>query len=346
MDKKAIALLMNDIHVGKDNIPEFHKNWNEAIDICHKHGILDIFLGGDLWQSRSSQNLDTLLAVREAFKKIERNGLFLTIAAGNHDCVDQESVWSYNHIFEGYQNIELVDDYGVFDVAEQVDLIMMRYYPENGGFMDHFNNLKDGLAELEGNKLQILYIHQGIRGGLGKATDDELPADIFEDFDNVLVGHYHDRKVIPGTNIEYIGSSRQHNFGEDEEKGYTILYSDGTYEFIKNEVNTRYKTIEVKAVTNKLLKELGEIKEDGRYRIKLRISCKSSDASNIDKSKLLEAGASKIEFVTEQTEIRLSEAQSIDKKFDKHGIKEEYQDFCNDRSLDSELGLRYLDKIK
>lgn len=44
---------------------------------------------------------------------------------------------------------------------------------------------------------------------------------------------------IKGTVIEYIGSSRQHNFGEDEDKGYTLLYSDGSYEFIKNHVNIR-----------------------------------------------------------------------------------------------------------
>ena len=35
MSKKIpSALLLNDIHVSKDNIPEFQKNWDEALYIC------------------------------------------------------------------------------------------------------------------------------------------------------------------------------------------------------------------------------------------------------------------------------------------------------------------------
>lgn len=54
-----------------------------------------------------------------------------------------------------------------------------------------------------------------------------------------------------------------------------------------------------------------------------------------------------MEFVTEQTQIQLTEAQDISKKYDKSGIKQEYVNFCNDRAISNvELGLDYLNKIQ
>ena len=62
MSKERIpcALLINDIHVSKDNIPEFQKNWDEALAICNEQEIPEIIVGGDLWQSRSAQTLERL----------------------------------------------------------------------------------------------------------------------------------------------------------------------------------------------------------------------------------------------------------------------------------------------
>ena len=43
MSKKIpSALLLNDIHVSKDNIPEFQKNWDEALYICDQYGIVGL----------------------------------------------------------------------------------------------------------------------------------------------------------------------------------------------------------------------------------------------------------------------------------------------------------------
>ena len=157
----------------------------------------------------------------------------------------------------------------------------------------------------------------------------------------------HDRKMIPGTNIEYIGASRQHNFGEDGEKGYTILYSDGSTEFVKNEVNQRYIVIDVELadMDDDFMARLAEIKADSRYKVKVRIKCESSQSSTVDKHKLAECGANKIELVTEQTIVMSTDHKSITTKFDKSGIKEEYTNFCSQKSIDNQLGLQYLDKL-
>ena len=221
----------------------------------------------------------------------------------------------------------------------------MSYAPESGSFINRLQDIIDN--DFDKNKHNILYIHEGIKGGLAMPSDDELPTKIFKDFDAVLVGHYHNRCKIKGTNIEYVGASRQHNFGEDEEKGYTILYDDGSYEFIKNESNTRYKVIDLalQDVDNHLIEELNDIKSNGKYKVKTRINCSATDVQNIDKQKLLEAGAAKVEIVTEKTVAKSIEAHSLDRKFDKTGIKQEYESFCSEKVIDSSMGLQYLDKI-
>jgi exonuclease SbcD len=349
MKKTAIALLINDIHVSKDNIFEFQANWDEALAICEKRNIPEIIVGGDLWQSRSAQTLSTLMVVRHAIIKATKAGLDITLAEGNHDLVDQESILGYSHLFSEYPNVYVIDDYAALDYGDNTVLYVMSYFPENGSFTQR---LQDMIAkDLDRNKYNVLYIHEGINGALSTPCDKELPVKIFKDFDSVLVGHYHDRCQIKGTNIEYIGASRQHNFGEDEEKGYTILYSDGSYEFVKNQANIRYKVIDIplSKVNTELLDELNRINKNGKYKIKTRISCTSGEVSTIDKQQLLEAGVSKVELiVTDHLSPDGLETQKagFESKFDKAGIKQEYTDFCEKKEiLNVGLGFKYLDKI-
>lgn len=191
-------------------------------------------------------------------------------------------------------------------------------------------------------------IHQGIRGGLQHSTENELSANLFSRWDNVLVGHYHDRCRV-GDNIEYIGASRQFNFGEDEDKGYTLLLADGSLEFIQNKDNTRYRVIDIpiEKVDIHLSDQLEEIKEDGRYRIKVRVHASSGKAISLDKEKLMNSGASKIEVVAHDVQIIETAGSSLFDKFDNRKIKESYEKFCNEKEIDDvELGLKYLTKAE
>lgn len=346
-NKVPCALLINDIHVSKDNISEFHKNWNEALSICQKEGIAEMFVGGDLWQSRSAQTLSTLLAVREALLSSDENGIDIIIAEGNHCKVDQESIYGYSHIFDQYAGVYVVDTFETYEIGENVALHIISYFPENGSFVDKLKELKATINFSASNTINILYIHQGINGALATSNDHELPTKLFKEFDKVLVGHYHDRCHIAGTNIEYIGSSRQHNFGEDEEKGYTILYSDGSTKFIKNNVNLRFKTIEMDAknIQNELEKA-NVYANNPLYQIKAKIKCTVKDASLIDRNKLIESGIGKIDIISNDIMPSQTKAVSLDEKFDKVGIKKAYTHYCNEKKVSNvELGLKYLDKI-
>lgn len=340
--KESCVLLINDIHVSKDNISEFNKNWDEALSVCKNRNIDTIVIGGDLWQSRAGQTLNVLMAARGALLKANSMGINVIIEPGNHDKVDPDSILSYNHIFSEYPNVDVVDDFAQYSIGNKVVLWLIAYFPENGSFENMLNRV---IEMLDSQKTNILYCHEGINGGLSAISDKEISPDKFKAFDKVLVGHYHNRASISNGLIEYIGASRQHNFGEDEDKGYTILYSDGSTEFVPNTVNTKYTTIELTSENLGEAKKLLEQVTDGQTKVRLKISCSNDQAATIDKSALIEMGASKVEVLAEITESKVK-AEDLNKKFDKSGLKSEYTHFCAQKEIDNvEMGLHYLDKI-
>lgn len=342
-------LLLNDIHISKDNIPAFKANWQEAIDICRKMDVKEIAIGGDLFFSRAAQTLDVLLAVHDALLTAAEHGIHVTIAEGNHDKVNQENERGYCHVFNQHSNVLVCDEYVSLPLGDDCRFVlhMMGYFPEDGSFCTRLDRLKE--EALDPKRLNFLYIHEGINGALAQPNDKELPAKIFEEFDKVFVGHYHNRTIIDKTRIEYIGSSRQHNFGEDEEKGYTVIYTDGSHEFIKNQANTRYRVIDVAAERAglHLMDELREIDADGRYKVKVRVHAPQAAMKSVDKAALLDAGATKVELIADDEEMLEVAASSLFEKFDSHRIRETYEEFCREKQIDDvAIGLEYLSKIE
>ena len=342
-------LLLNDIHISKDNIPAFKANWQEAIDICRKMDVKEIAIGGDLFFSRAAQTLDVLLAVHDALLTAAEHGIHVTIAEGNHDKVNQENERGYCHVFDQHSNVLVCDEYVSLPLGDDCRFVlhMMGYFPEDGSFCTRLDRLKE--EALDPKRLNFLYIHEGINGALAQPNDKELPAKIFEEFDKVFVGHYHNRTIIDKTRIEYIGSSRQQNFGEDEEKGYTVIYTDGSHEFIKNQANTRYRVIDVAAERAglHLMDELREIDADGRYKVKVRVHAPQAAIKSVDKVALLDAGATKVELIADDEEMLEVAASSLFEKFDSHRIRETYEEFCREKQIDDvAIGLEYLSKIE
>lgn len=340
-----VALILSDCHCGKETVKDFIINWNEAIVICLSKDIRKILFLGDLVLSRSAQTLEILLAIHDVLADCRKHQIQVIMINGNHCKVNQESSRGYCNVFDSFENVQVINEWEEIEITDSLGIGMISYFPENGSFIQKLEQLEEHIFALPYSK-RLLMIHQGIRGGLQHSTENELPANLFSRWDNVLVGHYHDRCRV-GNNIEYIGASRQFNFGENEDKGYTLLLEDGSLEFIRNKDNIRYRVIDIpiEKVDIHLADQLEEIKEDGRYRIKVRVHTSPEKATTLDKEKLMSSGASKIEVVTQDLQlIEIAESSLFD-KFDNKKIKESYEKFCNEKEIDDvELGLMYLAK--
>lgn len=339
INSSPYALCLSDLHAGKDNLDAFTANWNEALEVCKERGIKNVIVNGDLFQSRAGQTLDVLMAVHQALKNAEQLNIMVFLANGNHDKVNQESYDGYCNIFEGCPNVVVIPNTMVIGQIG-LSIHIISYFPETGSFMERLKNISDNLNP---GKYNILCCHEGISGGLTQPRNDEVPASCFEGFDKVLVGHYHDAKIVEGTNIEYTGASRQHNFGEDIKKGYTIIYLDGSTESVQNKVNTRYHTVNVSSVEE--AKEAIKRFDLSKDKVRVRLSAPKEVCETVNRQELIELGASKVECES-TTAIKLSDQADFTAKFDKANIKSEYSKFCSQKSIsDPELGIHYLDKI-
>lgn len=337
---------MNDIHISKENIDQFKLNWKEALDLTISNSVNHVIIGGDLFTSRHSQTLDVLLAVFDALQECQDNNITVTILEGNHDKVDPESDRGYCSVFQSFDNVTVVKDWMLLDL-NGVRVGLISYFLENGSFMDMLNGITEELNTQE-DAPNILYIHQGIKGGLTQPSDNELPTSVFTNWDKVLVGHYHDRKVIEGTNIEYIGASRQHGFGEDEEKGYTLLFNDGSTQFLKNEINVKYLTIEKDFEELSDYRLVDEVRKllNKNYKVRIKVYCDDSQASKINKAALFDMGVTKIEAVSSQKATKVASKESINERYDKDGIIEAYKRFCEKNDVKNvDFGVKYLKAI-
>ena len=348
-ERYPCLLLLNDMHISKDNIPAFRSNWQEAVALCRTMKIPKMILGGDLFFSRAAQTLEVLLTVHDALLMAADEGLHIVLAEGNHDKVDPESLRGYCHVFDRYPNVSVCEESLSLSSGDDCRFVLhlMSYFPEEGSFIPRLEKLRDDA--LNPQKLNFLYIHEGINGALSQPAPHELPAKIFEAFDKVFVGHYHNRTRIPRTRIEYIGASRQHNFGEDAEKGYTVLYSDGSHEFIHNKVNTRFRVLDVSAeqAGMHLIDELKELAETGGLKVKVRIHAPEAAMKTIDRNALLDAGAAKVELIADEETFAETTSTSLFEKFDTHRIRSTYETFCREKHIeDVETGLEYLSKIE
>jgi len=72
-----------------------------------------------------------------------------------------------------------------------------------------------------------------VRNNDGSIVEGDVEESYFDSFDLVASGHYHDWSEI-GENIVYFRSAYQANFGEDDNKGFTVVYDDCSLEYIQS----------------------------------------------------------------------------------------------------------------
>ena len=130
--KKAVALLVNDMHITKNTINDFILNWDEMLEQAKANNVSTVIIGGDVFTDRSSQPLEVLITVKKCIEKAEYRGIQLVIALGNHDVVDKMAPFGYPTLFEAYPHVTVVNDAPYqFKLDGDLSLIVMRYWPED-----------------------------------------------------------------------------------------------------------------------------------------------------------------------------------------------------------------------
>ena len=346
--KKPIATFSTDWHIKDDNTEQIIDLVTQQCELNKKLGVKSMICLGDVFNSRKSQSLLALNTFGKILDIIDENKLILFCIAGNHDRVNYESEDSFLDQFKYHPAIRLITNpsEGVLFRNNNIYLRLIPFYSSDI-WLKKLTELNEFIID-EGfnDRKNILCSHIAVNGSVnndGSKQESSIKTSLFKDFHKVFLGHFHNCHKV-GKNIYHLPSIQQNNFGEDEDKGFTVLYDDGSHELIKSEFKP---FIKVKLDVNKASKkEIDETikkyeKESKNANIRFILEGSGEKLKSISKEKFIQAG---IDVKTKNCEIDIIE--DFDEveitKYDSENIIDEFEEFCELKDLDFKEGLKYL----
>jgi exonuclease SbcD len=336
--KNILGLLSTDWHL-KDENTELIKDL--IIQKCKKAKelkIKNLFCLGDVLNSRIAQRQKVLLAFKEILDIINDYGLELYVIPGNHDKTNYSSYKSFLNPYEGHPALKLMSEGDKLDIIEGIRIHFMPYLEENM-WLEEFK------PDLLSNIKNVLLTHMAFEGSVnndGSLVSTPLKPKLFKKFDLVLSGHYHDEQTL-APNMYHIPSICQGNFGEDEVKGFTILYDDLTFEIVKSDFPI-YKKISIdinKISSNEIVKMAEKETKNLKDNIRFEFSGDEAKLKNIDKNFLNMMGVD-VKIKIASVEIKESIKKVNLEKINKSQLLDEFKDFCEQEKLDYEEGVELL----
>lgn len=345
-DKKVIAIIITDPHLHENNINEVTDIFIQLKKLGEEHRCNSYFLLGDVFDSRISQREEVLTAFSNILNNFENDTIYCI--PGNHDKTDYKSNDSFITPYKHFPGFELFDKGTVFNFKGYFNALMIPFFDEKVWIEDFNYSSIEALNNIKIPK--ILFSHISITGSVnnnGEKVENGITASLFKDFNKVFLGHYHNQQQV-GKNIFHLPSPQQKDFGEDSEKGFTLLYEDLSHEFVKSSFKEFEKIkIDLNDISLDELKDfIKEVDTEKNVRFELwgdKGSLKSFDKtifvnSGIDvkmKSKALEEFLlPENEGFTTVTEIHSSES-----------LIEEFKEFCDVKQYDFEEGQEILKQV-
>lgn len=337
--KKPIKLLYTDKHLNFNNFEIIKELTIQEIELAKKLKVDIIGLGDEL-VSRQSQPLSVLDGFGEIHKLYIENNINRTCLVGNHCKVNYTSEKNYLNEFKYHPNIKIIDTV-YFEDIDDIRLHYVAYFDENVNYKDYLQKAKDNIDK---SKMNILLTHALFNGGVNNNKDEnksKLELSDFKEFDKVLSGHIHDKSKYK--NFYYIGSIRAANFGENNGKGFTILYDDGSHELIKSTF-PKYETIKIdldkisKKDLNKLITSHGGSDDNIRF----KFIGSEEKIKSIKKEEFSVAGIDVLCDIKDIEYEGIGEIEHVE--LTKETIKDEFKDWCEKKEKDYDIGIKYINK--
>lgn len=241
--------IISDLHFGNKKNDEIFLNNalnvfnNEIIPYLKKNKIKDIYILGDIFDSRNTINIKIKNAVYNLFD-INLKDFNIIMILGNHDIFYKNSTAVHSlKMFKKFSNVEVIEDIALKIVDNRKFLFVpwQLNYDEFKTKVTHKNIHCDvcfghfDINECYMNKLSTL-------------TKDGLPKDLFfNNYNITFSGHFHSSsKTVRGhSEIVYVGTPYELNRNDrNEPKGFCILDTDTmTYEFVDNKKYLKFTEI-------------------------------------------------------------------------------------------------------
>ena len=347
--KKALAVFSTDWHLKKENIDQISKLIVQQCELAKKLEVEYIIGLGDVLDSRVSQREEILTAFADILDIIHSYGLKFILIPGNHDKTLYTSNNSFLTPYRHHPCLTLVSREGYLPFRDQDVYLHFLPFWDEAIWIEMFNKLKGHINESEKKFAgkQILCTHIAVTGSKnndGTFVSSEISPKIFKDYFKVFSGHYHDQQQI-GSNFYHIPSIQQNNFGENPDKGFTVLYSDGSHELVESEFKSYIKVvIDLEKTDDEAMNKYKRTYKGMDANVRFEFLGPESMLKAIKKEDFNVLGIDVKTKVKEiEDDIVFSETAEII-EHTKETIKEEFKKFCDKEKLDEAVGSKYLNK--
>lgn len=223
---KPIAVLISDVHYNIQTLQLADAAMRMAIDKANSLEV-PLIIAGDLHDTKANMRGECVNAICKTLNLCEETPYVLI---GNHDKINEKSEDNEHSLgFMMYMN-KFVQVVSKPTMLNHLPITLIPYQANTSKFMEVLTSpmLKD-----------FIICHQGLNGSnMGDYIQDKTALNL-KDVSGlrIISGHYHSRQTIAlpdGGKWDYIGNPYSSSWGEakDPEKGFQILYDDGSLEFV------------------------------------------------------------------------------------------------------------------
>jgi len=338
--KEVLFYLVTDLHIDDSSGELVKESLGEVFLEMVTNSVTTLIVSGDIFNFRKSQTLITTDYWGQILEEANSHNIKVIAIPGNHDKMSYSSEKSYLDVFKYHPNFRLVRDTEMLRFDE-VDVWLIPFFEEKETYPKY-------LDKVDYKSLtSILITHiavNGVRNNDGTEIQDSLSKGRFKKFKHVFVGHYHDRQFID--NIVYVGSLMQRNFGEDQFKGITKVFSDGSYEFVDKEFQV-FETVRLNysdTITDDLEK-LSKVELSKKLKVRIILNGTKEEIDSLKKLQVMKVLDNsgfimKSDYVSVD-KVELESAESFT-PFTKENLFVEWQEFAELNGIDTEQGNQVL----
>jgi exonuclease SbcD len=335
--KEAIAILSTDKHITPRNLSEMYDLFKQEIILAKELNVSNIIWLGDIFNSRESQRQEVLTFLSNILIDYKNAGLEIYCIPGNHDKTDYNSYDSFLDCFILAPHFHLLKEANSFTLGG-VKFDSVPFFNEEK-WLEEFNKIPKKEAG------QILLSHIAVDGSVNndgsKVSSEKIKPSMFSHYKSVFLGHYHNAQQV-SKNIFHLPSTRQNNFGEDNEKGFTILYNDFSTEFIKSKfIEFEKFHIDLDNSSVEEAMELAKTIEKENVRITFEFSGSDDKLRALDKKFFINLGVS---VTTKNKDVEVEDVEYAEevKKMTDDDIIEHFKRFCEKNNYPFDEGIKYL----
>jgi DNA repair exonuclease SbcCD nuclease subunit len=335
--KKPLFAIFNDMHLGIGN--------EEAVILSIKHmiskllelGIDTAVFAGDFFHSRANQTESVLQAAIEIFRLLNEAGIYMYYFPGNHDKTSYYTHRSFLDSYTYYPNTAFNDRLKVVDI-KGVSVTLLPFFADE--------LLVPIIEEAEGSDLLISHFDMQGSTHLGKVCEkSSITKRTLKKWKKVYLGHYHNTHEI-SKDIVHLPSLRQSSFGEDSNKGFTIINEDLSYTIIPGVFKKFTKfVLNIDELTVEDIKELITIHSDSEDTVRFEFIGEETKLRSLDKEQFQGTGIDvKIKYQKKYQEKDVEKPVLI-KKFEKNQIEDLFKEFCEEKDYSYTEGVVMLNEF-